>query len=175
MMIRKFGISFFITDIIMIIISILMGGYIWVLNTQVAFISAMLITVGSYLGYKKNIQTRVENIQNKNMVDISDEYDKIDDKFDLYSDGEIDNKELSKEDISQIFQDEKRKLKNQNTAMNTLKSVSGITSLYRIAGYGSLIFGFFYLNNNAILVPIAYLVGFIVVPISALLSKFIQD
>ena len=165
-MIKKFGIAFFITDIVIIVISILIGGYIWVLNTQVAFISAMLITIGSYLGYKKNIQTRVENIQNQETVDISDEYNKIDDKFDLYND---------KEEIAQIFQDEKRKLKNQNTTMNTLKSVSGITSLYRITGYGSLIFGFFYLNNNAILEPIAYLIGFIVVPISALLSKFIKD
>jgi hypothetical protein len=174
-MIRKFGITFFITDIVIITISILMGGYIWILNTQVAFVSAMLITVGSYLGYKKNIQLRVEDMQNRKMVDMSDECNKIDDKFNLHKNSEVNNKKFSKEDIIQIFQDEKKELKNQNTTMNTLKSISGITSLYRIAGYSSLIFGFFYLNNNSILVPIAYLTGFIVVPISVLLSKFIKD
>ncbi len=173
-MLRKFAKVFLIVDGGVILFCLLQGNTLWLLNTQVAFFSSLLITIGSYLGYKRNIEKRVENLDTKLMNDTPDSIDKIDDPFDLYSECEIDEKELSKEEVQEIFVDEKKKLKNQNTFKNTFKSISGASSIFRLLGYGLLVVGFFYLNNNQLLEPISYLIGFIIVPISVLSLSFIK-
>jgi hypothetical protein len=38
-------------------------------------------------------------------------------------------------------------------------------------GYGFLIFGFFALNNNKILIPLAFIIGLSIVPIGVLFTK----
>jgi len=43
-----------------------------------------------------------------------------------------------------------------------------MASLYRIFGYVGLIIGFFYLRNNDFLHIYSYILGFLIVPISAL-------
>ena len=50
-------------------------------------------------------------------------------------------------------------------------SATGFVSIYRILGYGFLIFGFFALNNNKILIPLAFIVGLSIVPIGVLFTK----
>jgi hypothetical protein len=166
-MIKKFVKVFLIVDIGVVLFCLLQGDTIWLLNTQIAFFSSLLITIGSYLGYKRNIEKRVNNSNVEDYIDTPDTYDKIDDKFDLYS--EInEQKELSKEDIQEIIQDEKQKLKSQSSIKNTIKSFGGASSIYRLFGYGSLIVGFFYLNNNGLLEPISYLIGFLIVPITTI-------
>ena len=171
-MIKKFAKVFFAIDIGVVLFCLLQGNMIWLLNTQVAFASSLLITIGSYVGYKRNIEKRVQNTVPEDFKDAPDAYDKIDDKFDLYSDDEIIDKELTDDEVKDIFKDEKKKLKNQNTFMNTFKSIGGASSAYRIVGYVSLVIGFFYLNNNGLLEPVSYLIGFIIVPIATLASKF---
>ena len=170
-MIRKFAKVFLIVDFGVIIFCLLQGNMTWLLNTQVAFASSLFITIGSYLGYKQNIQRRVVNDQ----IDINepDNIDKQEDPFDLYSEIKIDNKELESEEVKEIFIEEKEKLKKQNTFKNTLKSIGAASSFYRLAGYGGLVSGFFYLNNNGLLEPISYLTGFIIVPIAVLATKLI--
>jgi len=170
-MINKFAKVFLIVDIGVILFCLLQGNMDWFLNTQIAFISSLLITIGSYLGYKRNIEKRVENTVPEDFKDTPDTYDQIDDRFDLYSDDEIIDKELSDDEVKDIFQDEKQKLKNQNTFMNTFKSIGGASSAYRLIGYGSLITGFFYLNNNGLLDPVSYLIGFLIVPIATLATR----
>ena len=164
MMIKQFAKVFLIVDLVVIVFCLLQGNTTWLLNTQVAFASSLLITIGSYLGYKRNIEKRVENID-------PDTIDKIDDQFDLYSECKINEKELEPEQVKEIFLDEKKNLKNQSNIKNTMKSFGGASSLYRLVGYGSLVAGFFYLNNNQVLEPISYLAGFIIVPIATLFTK----
>ena len=84
-----------------ILFCFLQGDMICLLNTQVAFISSLFITIGSYLGYKKNIEKRVINHQVD--IDDPDAIDKIDDHFDLYTEYKIDEKELTKEEVKDIF------------------------------------------------------------------------
>ncbi len=173
-MIKKFAKSFLIVDISVIFFCLIYGDFIWLLNTQVAFVSSLIITIGSYLGYKNNIKKRVKNIDHQDLVDTPDTIEKIDDPFDLYSDIKIDEKELTKEEVQEIFQDEKKKLKNQNNIKNTIKSFGATSSIYRIIGYIALVTGFFYLKNNDLLDPVSYLIGFIIVPVATLTSKFIS-
>ena len=80
--------------------------------------------------------------------------------------------ELTAEKIKEIINDEKSKVK-KNTFKNTLFSAGGFLSIYRILGYGVLVFGFFALNNNGLFQTIPYLVGLFVVPLSMLSMKFI--
>ncbi len=169
-MIKKFAKVFLIVDFGVILFCLLQGNTIWLLNTQVAFVSSLLITIGSYLGYKRNIEKRVVNHQVD--MDEPDAIDKIDDPFDLYTEYKIDDKELTKEEVKDIFLEEKDKLKNQNTIKNTFQSIGGASSVYRLIGYGFLVTGFFYLNNNNLLEPISYLIGFIIVPVATLATRF---
>ena len=145
----------------------------WLLNLQIAFFSSLFVTLASFLSYKKNIQNRLENFD-KDAISSSEERDKIDeidDPFDLYSDyKEVPESELTPEKIKEIINEEKNRVK-QNVVKNTLFSATGFLSIYRVLGYGFLIFGFFALNNNKILIPLAFIIGLSIVPIGVLFTK----
>lgn len=149
---------------------------LWLLSSQVAFFSSLFITIASFLSYKKNIENRLLNLdltQNNESVD-RDKIDEIDDPYDLYTEyKEIPESELTPEKIKEIINDEKSKVK-QNSFKNTLFSAGGFLSIYRVFGYMILIFGFFALNNNKILIPIAFIIGLGIVPLGVLFSKLIE-
>jgi IS1 family transposase len=96
-----------------------------------------------------------------------DYIDKIDDKYDLYSEI-IDEKIIDNPTKEQI--QEAMKPIEQNHLANLKNTFLSYTSFYRITAYVLLITGFFYLNNNDMLQIIPYLLGFIVVPLLALAS-----
>ncbi len=56
-MIKKFSFFYIICDLVLVAISLYMGG-LWLLNTQVAFICSMLILFSSFYGYKKMIHAK---------------------------------------------------------------------------------------------------------------------
>jgi hypothetical protein len=174
--ILKFAKVFIFLDLCMIIYSLVFQSNLWFLNTQVAFCSSILITIATFLSYKRNIQNRLSNLdlsQINEGVD-RDKIDEIDDPYDLYTQyNEIPEDELTTEKIKEIINDEKSKVK-RNSFKNTLFSASGFISIYRVLGYGILIFGFFALNNNKIFLPIAFLIGLGIVPIGVLFSKLIE-
>ena len=158
---------FFIIDFGVVLFCLLSENYIWLLNTQIAFFSSLMITIASYLGYEKNIQDRLKN--HKNDDDSYDELDKMDDKYDLYS-PEIEQLEINEPTPQEI----KKAMKpiKQNYFINFKSSFSGMISLYRIFGYIGLVVGFFYLNNNNFLDIYPYILGFMIVPISSLILSF---
>ena len=170
--ILKFAKVFFLLDLCLLIYSFIFQNGIWLLNTQVAFISSLFIVISSFYSYKRNIQNRLSNFEaSKASAEDRDKIDEIDDPFDLYSEyEEIPEEELTPEKIKEIIQEEKTKVK-KNSLKNTLFSAGGFLSIYRILGYGILIFGFFALNNNKIFIPVAFIVGLGIVPIGVLLSK----
>jgi len=134
----------FIVDLVVILFCVILGQFQWLLNTQLAFISSVLVTIGSYYGYKKNVDSRVEDHVNDD--DNYDELDKMDDKYDLYSPEveTIEQKEqYSKEEIKEAMKPIK-----QNYFANFKSGFSGMASLYRLSGYVFLIICFFFLNNN---------------------------
>lgn len=164
-MISKSIKAFAIIDFGVILFCLLSGQYDWLLNTQIAFCSSLMVTVGSYLGYKRNVANRVEDHVNDD--DTYDEVDKMDDKYDLYSPEapqELVNENPTKEEIKAAMKPIK-----QNHFANFKSGFTGMASLYRIFGYVGLVIGFFYLNNNGYLHIYSYVLGFLIVPISALL------
>jgi cytochrome c biogenesis protein CcdA len=107
-------------------------------------------------------------------IEDRDKVDEIDDPFDLYSQDiePIKEEELTPEKIKEIIKEEKTKVK-RNSFKNTLFSAGGFVSIYRLLGYGILIFGFFALNNNNLFLPIPFLIGLGIVPIAVLLTKLV--
>ena len=169
----KFAKVFIILDFCMILYAFIFQNSSWLLNTQVAFISSLFITIASFLSYKRNIQNRLSNLDlsKQNQGEQRDKIDEIDDPYDLYTEYEqVPESELTPQKIKEIIEDEKSKVK-KNSFKNTLFSAGGFLSVYRVLGYSFLIFGFFALNNNKIFIPIAFIVGLGVVPIGVLVSK----
>ena len=173
--ILKFAKVFFLLDLCLLIYSFIFQNGIWLLNTQVAFISSLFIVIASFYSYKRNIQNRLSNFEaSKASAEDRDKIDEIDDPFDLYSEyEEIPESELTPEKIKEIIDEEKKRVK-QNSFKNTLFSAGGFVSIYRVLGYGFLIFGFFALNNNKILIPLAFILGLSIVPIGVLFTKALR-
>ena len=174
--ILKFAKVFFLLDLCIAIYALVFQNNLWFLNSQVAFISSLFITIATFLSYKRNIQHRISNLDlsQSNDLEQRDKIDEIDDPYDLYTEyEEIPENELTAEKIKEIINDEKSKVK-KNTFKNTLFSVGGFLSIYRILGYGVLVFGFFALNNNGIFLPLAFILGLGIVPFGVLFSKLIK-
>ena len=159
----------FIVDFGVILFCFLSGEMLWILNTQIAFFSSLMVTIGSYLGYQKNIASRVEDHINDD--DNYDEVDKMDDKYDLYS-PEMEQIEKKEDPTPHEIKEAMKPIK-QNYFANFKSGFSGMASLYRLFGYIGLIIGFFYLNNNQYLHIYSYITGFIIVPISTLVFGFL--
>jgi len=168
-MIKKIIFIYIVLNILFSCIAFLFFSFNSFINLQVAFWSSFFIIIGSSFGYFRNFNKRV-----KTYIPLNDERDSIDtieDRFDLY--GEINEKEdLTKEEISQIIQEEKSKIKTKDTLKNAFTSAGAAGSIYRIIGYVLLVIGFFYLRNNGYLEPITYLLGFLIVPIMALITNY---
>lgn len=172
----KFAKVFIFLDLCIFIYALVFQNKLWLLNTQIAFISSLLITVASFISYKKNIQNRLSNFDYSKISkdEDRDKIDEIDDPYDLYTEyEEIPENELTAEKIKEIIDGEKSKVK-RNSIKNTIFSASGFLSIYRIFGYVILIFGFFVLNNNKIFMPIAFIIGLGIVPFGVLISKLIK-
>lgn len=172
----KFAKVFIFLDLCIFIYALVFQNKLWLLNTQIAFISSLLITIASFISYKKNIQNRLSNFDYSKISkgEDRDKIDEIDDPYDLYTEyEEIPENELTAEKIKEIINDEKSKVK-RNSVKNTIFSASGFLSIYRIFGYIILIFGFFVLNNNKIFMPIAFIIGLGIVPFGVLISKLIK-
>ena len=165
MMIKKSIKIFAIVDLGVIAFCLLAGQNDWLINSQIAFFSSLMVTVGSYLGYQKNVQNRVENHVNED--DTYDEVDKMDDKYDLYS-PEIPQEDINENPTKEEIKEAMKPVK-QNHFANFKSGFAGMASLYRIFGYVGLVIGFFYLNNNGYLHIYSYVLGFLIVPISSLL------
>lgn len=172
----KFAKVFIFLDLCIFIYALVFQNKLWLLNTQIAFISSLLITIASFVSYKKNIQNRLSNFDYSKISkdEDRDKIDEIDDPYDLYTEyEEIPENELTAEKIKEIINDEKSKVK-RNSVKNIIFSASGFLSIYRIFGYIILIFGFFVLNNNKIFMPIAFIIGLGIVPFGVLISKLIK-
>ncbi len=171
----SFAKVFFIVDLCLITYSSVFQDVLWVLNTQVAFIGSLLVTAGTFLSYRRNVQNRLSNLDaSKHMTNEDrDKIDEIDDVYDLYTEyEEVPQEELTPEKIKEILEEEKSKIK-KNSFKNTIFSAGGFISIYRIFAYGVLVFGFFALNNNKLFLAVPFLVGLGIVPLSVLLTKFV--
>ncbi len=126
------------------------------LNTQIGFLSASLVMLGSMKSYKRMVDARVENEIVTTDID-RDVIDKLEDPHDLYSE---ESEEEPVEDIRAAIKEEKQRLKaNRRSLFEVLRDTKGALSLYRIGAYVVLILGFLYLNRHGVLHLPSYLLS----------------
>jgi cellulose synthase/poly-beta-1,6-N-acetylglucosamine synthase-like glycosyltransferase len=162
---------FFLLNLFFTLFFLLTQKYLLLLNFQIASISAILIAIGSFLGYKKEVVKKSQEFEIDNEED-KDTIDKIEDPYNIF-DEEINEKELSKEDIQKIIAQEKSKIK-KFSIKNIFLTIGAIFSPFRIIGYLVLIIGFFWLKANHFLEIFSYLFGIFLLPLSVLLFSFKQ-
>lgn len=133
-------------------------SYAFFINFQIAFLSSVLILLGSTYSYKQLVERRVAS---EDRPDDTDLIDKIDDPFDLYSE-EISSEAVADEDVDlkAVVKEEKKRLKEEKkTFKNTAKSAPALVSIFRVVPYLFLVLGFIGLKNNELLSLVPFLVG----------------
>ena len=112
-------------------------------NTQIGFISASLVMLGSMRGYTKMVKTRVDNEIITTDID-KDVISKLEDPYDLYLEPIQET-----ENIKKVIKEEKQRLKaNRRSLFETLRDSKAALSLYRLGAYVVLILGFMHLNRH---------------------------
>jgi len=159
---KKVFIGLFIADVILALYAIVFGKGEWLINSQVAFMSSTLIVFASMLSYRGMVHGRL----NVGAIpdDERDTLDKLEDPYDLYDDNvEIVEKEKT---LVEVVKEERKNLKkSKRTFWEATKDSKASLSFYRLAAYGILILGFFYLNSNKLLDVTAYLLSLGIPPI----------
>ncbi len=124
----------------------------WFLNFALAFFSSMLILFGTFSGYHRMVQKRLEAGEGEDESLLEE----IEDPYALYEDEKATQEPTS----AQLLQEEKKRLKeSKQTLKKTLKSSSGIFSPWRFLPYIVLVMSFIGLKNNHILDIPAFLLG----------------
>ncbi len=145
-------------------------GWLWVLNSQIAFLISFFITISSFLSYKKNILKKAQHFDAS--LDDRDELDKIDDKYELFEEKKEEKENI---DIKEIIKEEKRKQRSLKKIFYNLKTTfSSFLSPLKLAGYILLVVSFLYLNRHSMLIIPAFLSGFFIMPLSSLVFAFIR-
>ncbi len=153
--------AFVIVDIIIALVSIVFFDIKILYNTQIGFISAALVMIGSMASYRRMVNMSVEH----NIITMDDSKDVIDtleDPYDLYSEDVIEDEE---KDLVETVKEERKKLKeNRRTMKQTLKDSKAAFSFYRLGAYAVLVLGFLYLNRHEILHIPSYILALSIPP-----------
>lgn len=149
MMIQK-GIKTFIVAQIIILATVFISVNV-LLNAESAFLSAFFIILGSMFSYKKTVS---QKLKNNSDIQTRDDFEKLDDPFELYDQDEI--TDIEQTNIKSIIKNEKKRLKANH--YKNLKLSSGASfSIFRILPYIFLATVFILLSHNHILVLKAFL------------------
>ncbi|RUM67823.1 MAG: hypothetical protein DSZ06_00360 [Sulfurospirillum sp.] len=162
MSIKKILIFIVVLDLLLVIYGFFKPSN-WLLNSQLAFICSLFVTLASFLSYKRMIQNRLE----VGDVDSRDLIDEMDDRFDLYDEKE----EIEHKDLKAIIKEERSKFTPKKSVENLTKSIRGLLNPLRLLSYLSLFVSFMYLINSHSFDVGAYLIGLAVVPIGTLLGS----
>ena len=122
------------------------------INVEVAFISALLIILGSMYSYARLVTKRLHSGETPLSDDLVEQ---IDDPYDLYSDEVTYDEQM---ELKEIIKEEKKRLKT-HTFKNVKAGSGALISWYRMVPYLFLILGFMALNNNGLLLLAPYLSG----------------
>jgi len=136
-----------IVDIGVVIFCFLSGERLWLINSQIAFVSSSLVLFASFVSYKKMVEQRVALGDDWVSGDV---IESMDEKYDFDDDKDKNPEELLKKVKAEMKQDKRG-------VLEILKDSKTSLSLYRLLAYGVLILGFLYLNNNHLLHISSYL------------------
>lgn len=151
-----------VADLFLVAFS-LRQGMAWLISSQTAFFSSLLVTVASFYAYKLLVQKKIAN--GDIPPEERDELDVIEDKYELYDD-EVHEERDTVADLKAVIKEERAKIGGiKNSAQNIAKTFSAIFSPLRVASYIVLILGFLYINRHGYLNIWAYVTGLTVVPV----------
>ena len=164
-----------VVDILVIAATIIFFDIKVLWNTQIGFISASLVLIGSMISYRRMVNTSVEN----NVVmmdDTKDVIDKLEDPYDLYSEEIVDEvvEEEEKDLVETVKEERKRLKKNKRTFSQTIKDSKAAFSFYRLAAYAVLVLGFLYLNRQGLLHIPSYILALSIPPM-VIVIVFMMD
>lgn len=153
---RKLLVALLIADGLLLFAAAIFGSKVAILNTQIGFLSATLVMLGSMKSYRRMIDARVEHKIITTDID-KDVIDKIEDPHDLYSE---DTPVEEPEDLRSAIKEERARLKqNRRSIGEVLRDSKGAFSAYRLGAYVLLVLGFLYLNRHGILQIPLYLLA----------------
>ena len=158
--IKKQMIIFFVLDALLIAFSFFKGFY-WIINSQIAFLSALSIVLLSFLAYIRKIDKQVTLLNES--IDVAKDYiDELEDPYDLYDENENEK--------------DKKKNKLKMSMKNLSQTAGSALSFLRILGYIFLIAGFFALIKTKMFLVLPYILGISIVPVGTILSGiFVAD
>lgn len=143
-----------LAKLIFVLVLFIQGYWYWLLNFELAFFASLFIILGSFSGYKRMIQRRMDAGEGLDQTML----EKIEDPYDLYEEESLHSEE--EPDLKEVIKEEKKRLKqNKETFKKTVKSTTGILSPWRFIPYLFLVLSFIALNNNHILDVLAFLLG----------------
>ena len=157
---------------ILIAEALVLGSYLYsssaYANIQVAFISSLLIIVGSSIAYRGMVHGQVETDTYEDKRDLLDE---IEDPHELYDSEPINNAPVEELDLKAIVKEERAKIKT--FSLSSIKhGARGSVSLFRLVPYLFLVLGFIALKNNEILHLGFYLPSLLIgIVVGTLVSK----
>jgi hypothetical protein len=132
----------------------------WLLNTQLALFSTLLIVVGSFAGYRRLVERRVEEgaVPEGQEPGFQDRWEILEREGEEGGPAEVERgpKERKKVPLWQRL----------------LIGFGGAFTPLRLLGYGALIGSFLYLQNNYLFRPIPFLFGVSIVPALALVVSW---
>jgi hypothetical protein len=141
-----------VVDLLIVALCLIVFDTQILLNTQIAYISSLLIMLASLSSYKKMVRLGVDSGAILAHSD-RDTLDKLDDPYDLYGQEEGDEKEEN--DSTEVKEVKKR----GRSFSDTLKDSKPSFSFYRIGSYLFLVLGFLYLNRQNLLHIPSYLLS----------------
>jgi hypothetical protein len=159
-----------IIDIGIVIFCFLSQERIWLINSQIGFISSSLVMFASIISYRNMVNNRI----NAGVVvaeDNKETIEKIEDPYDLYSKDEFEDEKS----IQDVVKGEKARLKkNRRSVWQVTKDSRASLSFYRLGAYAILIMGFFYLDNIEMMNIPSYLTALALPPIIVVITLMNQ-
>jgi hypothetical protein len=156
-----------IVDIGIVIFCFLSGKRVWLINSQVGFLTSSFVMFASIISYRNMVQSRV-NAEFILTEENHDTLEKIEDPYSLYDEYklEVPHTNDKEKSIQEIVQEEKANIKKSHRSIwQMTKDSRASLSFYRLGAYSMLILGFFYLNNNKILDISSYLFALTLPPV----------
>ena len=151
-----------VADLFLVAFS-LRQGMSWLISSQTAFFSSLLVTVASFYAYKLLVQKKIAN--GDIPPEDRDELDVIEDRHELYDDEDQEERDTVA-DLKAVIKEERAKIGGvKNSAQNIARTFGAIVSPLRVASYIVLILGFLYINRHGYLNIWAYVTGLTVVPV----------
>jgi len=153
-----------------LVLSALFFGWMWLVNTQVAFFCSLAITVGTFLSYRRMVKRRLE----AGAYVLEEEEEKEpDDPHGLWKE-ESTSPPL---DVKTMIEEEKERQKQEKKGLLARSHLSSALPSflfpYRLLGYVALIVGFLVLRRHEMFEVVPFVIGLGVVPLTALLTLLV--